>query len=104
VTETEKTTADRGHSPEAPSAASQLFDLRTIIAVLFVVYGIVLTVQGAFFDGEAQLEKAAGIEINLWSGIAMFVVAVVFLLWARLRPLVPQSTAAAGPRTAPSGS
>jgi drug/metabolite transporter (DMT)-like permease len=70
-----------------PSAASQLFDLRTVIAVLFGFYGLVLTVQGAFFDGEAELEKAAGIDINLWSGIAMFLVAAVFLVWARMRPL-----------------
>jgi drug/metabolite transporter (DMT)-like permease len=87
VTESEKTTADRGHTREVPSAASQLFDLRTIIAVLFGFYGLVLTVQGAFFDGEAELEKAAGIDINLWSGIAMFLVAAVFLVWARMRPL-----------------
>jgi hypothetical protein len=71
------------------SPVSQLFDLRTIIAVLFGFYGIALTVRGAFFDGDAQLEKSAGIDINLWSGIAMFVVAAVFLLWARLRPLAP---------------
>ncbi|HEX2131561.1 MAG TPA: hypothetical protein VHH15_08360 [Actinophytocola sp.] len=66
-----------------------MFDLRTVIAVLFGVYGIVLTVKGAFFEDRAQLEKAAGIDINLWSGIAMLVVAALFLLWARLRPLVP---------------
>jgi hypothetical protein len=72
------------------SAVSQLFDLRTIIALLFGFYGIVLTVQGAFFDGAAQREKAAGLDINLWSGIVMFAVAVVFLLWVRLRPLAPR--------------
>jgi hypothetical protein len=83
--------------------ASRLFDLRTMIAVLFGVYGIVLTVQGAFLEDQAQLDKAAGIDINLWSGIVMFVVAVVFLLWVWLRPLVPSD--GAGERgTAGSGS
>jgi xanthine/uracil/vitamin C permease (AzgA family) len=86
VTEPEKPTAD--HTPEAPSAAAQLFDLRTIIAVLFGVYGIVLTVQGTAED-EAQLAKAAGIDINLWSGLTMIVVAAVFVVWTWLRPLVP---------------
>jgi drug/metabolite transporter (DMT)-like permease len=81
--------SERHEAEEAPSAASQLFDLRTIIAVLFGVYGIVLTIQGAFFDDEAQLAKAGGIEINLWSGIVMIVVAALFYLWVRLRPLVP---------------
>jgi hypothetical protein len=74
---------------DVSTVASRLFDLRTIIAVLFGVYGIVLTVQGAFLDDEAQLEKAAGIDINLWSGIVMFVVAAMFMMWVRLRPLVP---------------
>jgi drug/metabolite transporter (DMT)-like permease len=89
MTESEDTHAGLAGTPEAPSAASQLFDLRTIIAVLFGVYGIVLTVQAVFFQDEAQLEKSGGIDINLWSGLAMIVVAALFLVWARLRPLVP---------------
>jgi len=86
VSEPKETSVERG---EAASAASQLFDLRTIIAVLFGGYGIVLTVMGVFFEDEAQLQKAAGVEINLWSGLAMIVVAALFLLWVRLRPLIP---------------
>lgn len=81
--------ADQAGTEEAPSAASQLFDLRTVIAVLFGVYGIVLTVMGAFFEDEAQLAKAGGIDINLWTGIAMLVLAALFYLWAVRRPLVP---------------
>jgi hypothetical protein len=76
------------HKEIHPSAASQLFDLRTVIAVLFGVYGIVLTVMG-LFTGEAELAKAGGININLWSGIGMILAAVFFLVWVRLRPLVP---------------
>jgi hypothetical protein len=87
VTEPEETTAaDRGPR-EAPSAASRLFDLRTIIAVLLGGYGIVLTIMGAFFVDEAQLAKAAGIDINLWAGIVMLAVAALFVLWERT--LVP---------------
>lgn len=69
--------------------AAQLFDLRTIIAVLFGFYGIVLTVQGLVAVDPAQRVKAAGININLWAGIVMLVVATLFVLWVRLRPLVP---------------
>jgi hypothetical protein len=89
VSEPEETSVEQGATP---SAASQLFDLRTIIAVLFGVYGVVLTVQGAFFEDEAQLDKAGGMEINLWSGLAMIVVAALFLLWVWLRPLIPPGT------------
>lgn len=76
------------HKQNHPSAASQLFDLRTVIAVLFGVYGIVLTVMG-LFTGEAELAKAGGININLWSGIGMILAAAFFLVWVWLRPLVP---------------
>jgi hypothetical protein len=86
VSESEERPVDHA---EAPSAASQLFDLRTIIALLFGVYGIVLVVQGLMFDNEAEFAKAGGIHINLWSGIGMLVVAVLFVVWVRLRPLVP---------------
>ncbi len=77
------------HHAISESAASQLFDLRTVIAVLFGVYGIILTVMGLFFGGEAELAKAGGIDINLWSGLGMIVVAALFVLWVRLRPLLP---------------
>jgi hypothetical protein len=85
VTEPEET----HHHAISPSAASQLFDLRTVIAVLFGVYGIILTVMGLFFTDEDDLAKAGGIDINLWSGLVMIVVAALFVLWVRLRPLVP---------------
>ena len=76
------------HKETHPSAASQLFDLRTVIAVLFGVYGIVLTLMG-LFTSEADLAKAGGVNINLWSGIGMILAAAFFLIWVRLRPLVP---------------
>jgi hypothetical protein len=76
------------HKETHPSAASQLFDLRTVIAILFGVYGIVLTLMG-LFTGETDLAKAGGININLWSGIGMILAAAFFLIWVRLRPLIP---------------
>jgi hypothetical protein len=89
VTEPKETAVDQGGTEAPPSAASQLFDLRSIIALLFGVYGIVLTIQGLFFESEEQLQKAGGIDINLWSGIIMIIMAALFALWAWLRPLVP---------------
>jgi hypothetical protein len=74
---------------EAPSAAAQLFDLRTVIAILFAFYGVSLTIIGLFFEQPDDLEKAGGIDVNLWSGIVMIVVAAGFFLWARARPLAP---------------
>jgi hypothetical membrane protein len=64
----------------------RLFDLRYLIGGLFTLYGAVLAVVGLFDSGE-ELAKAAGIRINLWVGLGMLIVGLVFLAWARLRPL-----------------
>jgi quinol-cytochrome oxidoreductase complex cytochrome b subunit len=77
----------------ANATASRLFDLRTIIGGLFVLYGIVLTIVG-LFDSQAEIDKADGIRINLWIGLAMFALGVLFLLWVRLRPLHVEATSA----------
>jgi uncharacterized membrane protein len=76
-------------SQDAGSASKRLFDLRWLIAGMFVVYGIVLVITG-IFDSKAELAKAAGVRINLWTGIGMFVVGIVFAVWARWRPLRPE--------------
>ena len=70
----------------AKSAASKLFDLRIMIGALFTFYGIVLTLYG-FFTPPEDIAKAAGIHINLWLGIGMLVLGLLFLLWARLSPV-----------------
>ena len=74
-------------SAQAPrSAAARLFDLRSLIGGLFVLYGIMLTGAG-FFTSKANLAKASNININLWMGIAMLVLGVLFLVWWRLNPV-----------------
>jgi xanthine/uracil/vitamin C permease (AzgA family) len=68
------------------SAAARLFDIRLLIGGLFVVYGIMLTIAG-FFTSSSARQKASGININLWLGIGMLVVGLLFLLWRLLNPL-----------------
>ncbi len=74
---------------DSSSASKRLFDLRWLIAGMFVVYGIILSITG-IFDSQAEIAKAAGVRINLWTGIGMFVVGLVFAAWARWRPLRPE--------------
>ncbi len=71
------------------SGGASLFDLRTVIAILFAFYGLVLTIMGIFFAGPETTVKSGGIDLNLWTGIAMLVLAVFFVVWARLKPLNP---------------
>lgn len=70
------------------------FDIRVVIALLVGIYGVVLTILGIIADPK-EVDKADGININLWGGIAMLVFAALFVLWARLRPIaVPVEKAA----------
>jgi hypothetical protein len=69
------------------SAAAKLFDIRLLIGGLFTLYGVMLTIAG-FFTSDTARQKASGININLWLGIGMLILGLLFLLWHRLRPLV----------------
>jgi len=71
----------------AKSAAANLFDLRRIIGTLFGIYGVILTIMGLAFTSDADLEKAADVNINLWTGLAMLATAAAFWAWALLRPV-----------------
>lgn len=64
------------------------FDIRSFIAMLIGVYGLVLLLMGLFGTSDADLAKADGLNINLWTGIGMLVVAASFQVWATVRPLV----------------
>jgi hypothetical protein len=66
--------------------AANLFDLRRIIGGVFVVWGVLLTILG-LTESDAEIAKAAGININLWAGLGMLVVGSIFLVWAFTHPL-----------------
>ncbi|GGM11535.1 hypothetical protein ACFFX1_25790 [Dactylosporangium sucinum] len=65
--------------------AARLFDVRRVIGGLFTVYGVIVTIVG-IFDSQAEIDKAAGVRINLWIGIGMLVLGLLFLLWQKVRP------------------
>ncbi|MFB7633471.1 hypothetical protein ACFC0M_21380 [Streptomyces sp. NPDC056149] len=74
------------------ATAARLFDVRRIIGGLFVVYGVLVTVAG-LTASDADLKKAQGINVNLWTGLGMFVLGAAFLVWLRLRPIAPPAAA-----------
>ncbi|MCI3931211.1 hypothetical protein [Streptomyces sp. AN091965] len=72
------------------ATAARLFDIRRIIGGLFVVYGVIVTIAG-ITASDADLDKAEGININLWTGLGMLALGLFFLVWLWLRPtLAPQ--------------
>ncbi|MER5909310.1 hypothetical protein ABT124_02110 [Streptomyces sp. NPDC001982] len=67
------------------ATAARIFDLRRIIGGLFVLYGIIVTITG-ITDSQAAIDKAQGVNINLWTGIGMLLLGIFFLAWLWLRP------------------
>jgi hypothetical protein len=78
--------AEKAEQESRAARAANLFDVRRFIGGLFLLYGLILFVLG-LGASDAEVEKAAGVNVNLWSGLAMLVVAAIFIAWALARPL-----------------
>ncbi|OIJ62963.1 hypothetical protein [Streptomyces mangrovisoli] len=70
------------------ATAARIFDLRRIIGGLFVLYGVIVTIAG-ITASDAEIDKAQGVNINLWTGIGMLLLGLFFLSWLKLRPTPP---------------
>jgi hypothetical protein len=81
--------SDRTETPARPPLSAILFDLRSVIGLLFVVYGVVLTILGIIGETEEELAKAGGLALNLWTGLAMLIGGIIFYVWAFLQPPLP---------------
>lgn len=85
-------TPSTGESDEeevAAARAANRFDIRRIIAALFFIYGVILVIVGVAGTHHVKT-KAAGININLWVGLAMLVFAALMVAWALWRPVLPE--------------
>jgi hypothetical protein len=83
--------------------AANLFDLRRIIGGVFIAYGLLLTILG-LFDSQEEIDKAAGVNINLYAGLGMLVFGILMIVWALTRPLSEELGTAdggGGPMDAP---
>ena len=61
------------------------FDIRNVIGALLGLYGVVLLLTAAFHGGAPQGTHNSD---NWWGGAVLLVVGLVFLAWAKLRPIV----------------
>src|SRR4051794_15952991 len=68
---------------------ANVFDIRRIIGGVFLVYSVMLIITGIVGSDEVK-NKAAGININLITGIGMLIVGGLMVAWALLRPVVEE--------------
>jgi hypothetical protein len=72
-----------------------VLDIRNIIGGLLGTYGVILLAMGLL--GDPETEKTGGVNANAWAGLALLVVGLAFLVWAKARPVVvPKSDPADG--------
>ncbi len=71
-------------APERRHTAG-ILDVRNIIGALLGIYGVMLTAMGLVGDTDAAKSE---VNSNLYAGLALLVVSLAFLAWARLRPVV----------------
>ncbi|AHI22501.1 hypothetical protein [Corynebacterium vitaeruminis] len=91
-------------STQSPRSAGA-FDIRNVIGALIGIYGIVLLICSFAIDPGTNPDTGAlkSSQDNLWAGLAMLVVGVVFAAWARLRPITVTTSAAPATPTASEG-
>lgn len=70
--------------------AAGAFDIRNVIGALLGIYGIALIIASFVID--PGIDQSTGVEKavqdNLWSGLGMLAVAIVFMLWAKIKPII----------------
>src|SRR3954468_13885224 len=62
-----------------------LFDIRSFTGALFLIFGVIVTIVG-LGASEADIQKAAGINLSLIIGLVMLVVGAIFITWLLLKP------------------
>jgi hypothetical protein len=81
-----------GAADEEEERAARLanrFDIRRLIGGVFLLYGVILLIM--VIAGSHHVKtKAAGININLWTGLGMTVFGVLMVVWALTRPFRPE--------------
>ncbi len=73
---------------EAAKAANR-FDIRRLVGGLFCLYSLILIALGIFGSHHIK-NKAAGINVDLWTGIGMLIFGILMLFWALSRPVMPE--------------
>ena len=64
---------------------AKLFDIRSFTGALFLIFGVIVTIVG-LGASEADIQKAAGINLSLIIGLVMLVVGAIFITWLLLKP------------------
>ena len=64
------------------------FDIRNIIGALLAIYGVILLLVH-FLQGSSDATRGQTHDMaNLWTGLILLVVGIVFFVWAKANPTI----------------
>ena len=64
-----------------------LFDVRNVIGLLFIIYGIILVIANFTLDPGVDFQNVAkNADYNLQAGVPIFIFGILFMVWAKVRP------------------
>jgi hypothetical protein len=88
-TEPMQPTGESDEDEAQAARAANRFDIRRLIGGLFCLYSLILIALGVFGSHTIK-HKAAGINVDLWTGIGMLIVGALMIFWALSRPVMPE--------------
>jgi hypothetical protein len=85
----EENTPDAGADVPADATVQTAgaFDIRNFIGTLLGLFGLVLVIMGLVAFTPHEAAKTDGLNANLWAGLAMLVVGVLFMVWTKVDPI-----------------
>ncbi len=64
------------------------FDIRNIIGALLAIYGVILLLVHFISGSDAATSGRTHDQANLWTGLVLLLVGIVFFAWAKMNPTV----------------
>lgn len=99
-TEPTQPTGESDADERQAARAANRFDIRRLIGGLFCLYALILIALG-IFGSHTVKNKAAGINIDLWTGIGMLIVGGLMIFWALTRPVTREPAETRGQGSGP---
>lgn len=81
---------------DEPVRRLRFFDLRFAIAGLFSLFGVIVTTTD-FPVADTDLATARGVNLSLWTGVGMLLLAGVFWMWLLVPPVAVPPVATRNP-------
>lgn len=86
-TSEENTPAGADVPADATVQTAGAVDIRNFIGTLLGLFGLILVIMGLVAFSPEEAAKTDGMNANLWAGLAMLVVGVLFVVWTKLDPI-----------------